>query len=57
MPTPIALLTLAFTPTSCPPPAGWEQYIVQPADELTTLAKSRGTSAEQIMGGNSLSSV
>ena len=54
LPTPIALVTFAFTPTSCPPPAGWESYVVNPADDLTALAKSRGTNAEQIMGGNCL---
>ncbi|HEY4692852.1 MAG TPA: LysM peptidoglycan-binding domain-containing protein [Bellilinea sp.] len=54
IPTPIALVTFAFTPTSCPPPAGWERYVVNPGDDLITLAKTRGSNPEQIMGGNCL---
>jgi len=57
LPTPVAVATMAFTPTACPPPAGWEGYIVNPGDDLLALSKTRGTTREQIMGGNCLISV
>jgi len=57
VPTPVAVATLAFTPTACPPPAGWEGYVVNPGDDLIALSKTRGTTQEQIMGGNCLISM
>lgn len=42
------------TPTLCPPPLGWEPYIVKAGDELTKLARERGSSLEQILVGNCL---
>ncbi|HWR66983.1 MAG TPA: LysM peptidoglycan-binding domain-containing protein [Bellilinea sp.] len=57
LPTPLALATLAFTPTACPPPAGWEGYVVNPGDDLLALGKTRGATQEQIMGGNCLISM
>jgi len=55
--TPLVLATLAFTPTACPPPAGWEGYIVNLGDDLIALSKTRATTQEQIMGGNCLISM
>lgn len=56
-PSLVAVVTQAFTPTSCPPPAGWEGYIVNSGDNLMDLSKTRGTTQEQIMGGNCLISM
>jgi LysM repeat protein len=55
--TSVAVATLAFTPTACPPPAGWEGYVVNPGDDLIALSKTRGTTQEQIMSGNCLISM
>lgn len=57
LPTPVAMATLAFTPTACPPPAGWEGYVVNPGDELIALSETRGVTQEQIMVGNCLVSM
>ncbi|MHB1120373.1 MAG: LysM peptidoglycan-binding domain-containing protein [Bellilinea sp.] len=52
IPTPLAFHPA--TPTLCPPPKGWAPYIVMAGDELTKLAKERGSSLEQILAGNCL---
>lgn len=47
-------LTTAAAPTACPPPQGWQPFVVGPGDSLQTLAESRGSSLEQIKAGNCL---
>jgi len=42
------------TPTPCPPPTGWERYVISPGDSLRVLAETRGSSLEQILTGNCL---
>lgn len=56
-PTTLAVVTQAFTPTACPPPAGWEGYVVNPGDDLITLGETRGATQEQILSGNCLISM
>lgn len=51
---PSPLVVHPATPTQCPPPIGWEPYFVKAGDELTKLAKERGSSLEQILVGNCL---
>lgn len=45
---------IAPPPTTCPPPAGWVSYLIQPDDTLTNLALSRNLTAEQILNANCL---
>ncbi|HMN63152.1 MAG TPA: LysM domain-containing protein, partial [Anaerolinea sp.] len=51
--TPIPTPT-EIPPTNCPPPAGWEGYILQSGDSLEALSALRGVSVESIMQGNCL---
>jgi LysM repeat protein len=52
VPTPT--FTSQPTATSCPPPPGWEQYIVQSGDSLQNLAEQRQMTIEEIYVGNCL---
>jgi len=52
LPTP--LVVPPATPTPCPPPAGWEPYIVMPGDNLSAIAITRNVPLELIMSGNCL---
>lgn len=51
---PSPLVVHQATPTLCPPPIGWDPYIVLAGDELAKLASERGSSLEQILAGNCL---
>jgi type VI secretion system secreted protein VgrG len=41
-------------PPSCPPPAGWQAYLVQPGDTLQVLAVSYNTTPEALIQANCL---
>lgn len=41
-------------PTNCPPPAGWQTYLVQPGDTLEGLAIRYRVSAEELIRANCL---
>ncbi len=40
--------------STCPPPAGWQVYLIQPGDELSQLAAERGIKLAEILQGNCL---
>ncbi len=46
--------SLPPTQTSCPQPAGWEAYIIQPGDQLGHLAESRGITLTALLRANCL---
>lgn len=46
--------TAAPQPTTCPHPATWNVYIIQPDDDLITLADERGIRVTDILNGNCL---
>ena len=46
--------SLPPTQTSCPQPAGWELYIIQPGDQLEQLAESRGITLTALLKANCL---
>lgn len=46
--------TLPQLPTQCPPPVGWQPYIVQPGDNLADLAASHGIPLDALMANNCL---
>jgi hypothetical protein len=54
IPRPVSQVVLPASPTACPPPIGWETYIVSSGDDLRKLAETRGSSLEQIKAGNCL---
>jgi len=51
---PTATLTPPPPPTNCPPPAGWQAYLVQPGDTLEGLAERYRLSTEQLSQANCL---
>ncbi len=61
-PIPVILVTsTAFptetfppAPTQCPPPAGWQPYLVQPGDTLAGLAAAHGITLKILMNQNCL---
>jgi len=61
-PVPVILVTTtAFptetfppAPTQCPPPAGWQPYLVQPGDTLAGLAAAHGITLKILMNQNCL---
>ena len=61
-PTPVpatatATLTPPPTPKSCPPPSGWEPYVVKSGDTLARLSSLYKTSITSLKQGNCLSSL
>ncbi len=46
--------TMAPLPTQCPPPVGWQPYLVQPGDSLAELADRFGISLRALMDANCL---
>ena len=52
-PTPTSTLT-EMVPTNCPPPRGWQQYVVPSGVNLDQLARSRGTTVNRLMEANCL---
>jgi LysM repeat protein len=51
---PIATFTPTPPPTNCPPPAGWQAYLVQPGDMLEGLAERYRVPADQLSQANCL---
>ncbi len=51
--TPIPTQT-EIIPTNCPPPRGWQQYVVPSGVSLEDLAGKRDTTVERLMEGNCL---
>jgi len=43
-----------MVPTNCPPPRGWQQYVVPSGVNLDDLARSRGTTVARLMEANCL---
>jgi LysM repeat protein len=52
--TPIWTPTLTPSPTNCPPPPGWQPYIVQPGDTLGGLALKVKLSSAEVSLANCL---
>ncbi len=46
--------TTEIIPTNCPPPRGWQQYVVPSGVSLSDLAHARGVTVEQLMEANCL---
>ncbi len=46
--------TFPPAPTQCPPPAGWQPYLVQPGDTLAGLAATHGITLKMLMDHNCL---
>lgn len=58
IPSPTSSLTpLPPPPTSCPAPAGWIPYLVQPGDTLDGLASRYGTSVSELSQANCVWSI
>jgi len=51
---PAATFTPLPPPTNCPPPAGWQTYLVQAGDTLEGLAGRYNVSADQLSQANCL---
>ncbi|GAP10473.1 protein containing LysM domain [Bellilinea caldifistulae] len=47
---------LPATQTTCPPPPGWQAYLVQSGDHLEELAEQNGISLAELLTANCLSS-
>jgi LysM repeat protein len=43
-----------MVPTNCPPPRGWQQYVVPSGVDLDQLARNRGTTVARLMEANCL---
>jgi LysM repeat protein len=43
-----------IVPTNCPPPRGWQQYVVPSGMNLDQLARTRGTTVNRLMEANCL---
>ncbi|MGD0003377.1 MAG: LysM peptidoglycan-binding domain-containing protein [Anaerolineaceae bacterium] len=52
-PTPTSTVT-ELSPTSCPPPKGWQKYVVPSGTSLDNLARTRGITVDQLMEANCL---
>lgn len=52
--TPFPTATFPPAPTQCPPPSGWQPYLVQPGDSLAGLAGRHGITLELLMTENCL---
>jgi LysM repeat protein len=52
-PAPTSTLT-EMVPTNCPPPRGWQQYVVPSGIILDELARARGITLNQLMEANCL---
>ncbi len=46
--------TTEIVPTNCPPPRGWQQYVVPSGVNLNDLARTRDTTVTRLMEGNCL---
>jgi len=53
-PTPTLTLTLPPPPTNCPPPNGWQPYMIQPGDTLDRLALLNKRTSTEISQANCL---
>jgi len=51
------IITTAPAPTTCPAPAGWVAYTIQPGDTIDSLAITHMVSAQQIATSNCLISM
>jgi LysM repeat protein len=49
-----SITTTEIVPTNCPPPRGWQQYVVPSGVNLDDLARSRGTTVARLMEANCL---
>jgi LysM repeat protein len=52
---PVATSTATeFIPTTCPPPTGWQQYVVPGGTSLDNLARAHGITVDRLMEANCL---
>jgi LysM repeat protein len=49
-----SITSTEMVPTNCPPPRGWQQYVVPSGINLNDLARSRGTTVNRLMEANCL---
>ncbi|MGQ9714219.1 MAG: LysM peptidoglycan-binding domain-containing protein [Anaerolineae bacterium] len=54
IPTALAVETPPSPPPACPPPAGWQPYVVREGDSLHVLAWQRGTTTYAVLQANCL---
>ena len=49
-----SITSTEIVPTNCPPPRGWQQYVVPSGVDLNELARARGTTVARLMEANCL---
>jgi LysM repeat protein len=49
-----SITSTEIVPTNCPPPRGWQQYVIPSGVDLNGLASTRGTTVSRLMEANCL---